>query len=386
MDDEGQLVEALPKLEVFAPARVTRNPKQPVTKNPQQQLTEDLQRHASENPQQILDPYQSPSVSSPAVGSELEFQLSDRQSWEQNRTLLSAIMTLPSWLVSFIVHLVLLLVLATCTYVASNDGTIFLELAQTADLGEPAVMEIALDEPVVSLDEPFEALESNEVIEPELPVSLPELYETADAFVAIEQPDFEPVVVERPEPPEKTAEETSEATNFFGTRSYGSDFVFVIDCSHSMSVEYRWDRAVSELVATLDQLDSKQKFLVLLYNDKNYTMFGAPDSQKLIPATTENKRRIRNWLGDATPFSGTRPAKSVRLALKKKPDAIYFLSDGELRDNTMFGLRKWNEPRKGPDGNKRLTPIHTILLGSNFGLVTMRTIAKENNGIFTHVR
>ena len=244
------------------------------------------------------------------------------------------------------------------------------------------------------MEDSFENLEDDDELGELPPVDLvevaplPELYETADPFVLAGLPEFEPVVVIQPEPPkEESKEKTSgKATEFFGTRSYGSDFVFVIDCSSSMSVKYRWRRAVRELVATLDQLDSEQKFLVLLYNDKNYMMFGAPNSQRLIWATDENKRLIRNWLGEATPFSGTRPGKSVRLALKKNPDAIYFLSDGELRDNTMFDLRHWNAPKEGPDGLRRKIPIHTVLLGSNFGLETMRTIAEENNGIFTKVQ
>ena len=376
MDDNGPLTGVLPKLEVFAPARLAPRPRPSVDSSSVPNASG-----------------AAPNVPDSNNSSTLEFGAAEDLSSGVNDTLWTAMMALPSWLVSFIVHLVLLLVLATCTYVAQHEGPIFLELAQTPSSSEPSVMEISIEDP--ALDDPFESLESEDeedlIAETELPpidleeqASLPEIYETADPFLVTELPEFwsEPVV------PVKTAsqKEGDGGTEFFGTRSYGSEFVFVIDCSDSMSADYRWDRAVTELVATLDQFDDKQKFLVMLYNDRNFMMFGAPSDQKLIPATAENKRRISEWLGAAMPFAGTRPASSVRLALRKKPDAIYFLSDGELRDNTMFGLRQWNEPRKGPDGIKRLTPIHTILLGSNFGRRTMRTIAEENNGIFTHVR
>ena len=370
MDDDGQLTGVPPKLEVLAPVRTTSRPR-PAQGPIRARAANSNASHASNN-------------------SSLEFGPStDGVTWERNRSLLAVVTTLPSWMVSFIVHLALILALATYTYVASNDGSIFLEISQVAgdSPGESLSMEITLEDPEFQ-EESFESLESDEILEPELPTvdlseqaTLTEIEDIPDPFSVSGLPEFS----EKPAS-DATPKNSSEGIEFFGTRSYGSDFVFVIDCSSSMSVQYRWDRAVEELVATLDQLDKKQKFLVLLYNDHNFVMFGSGPGQKLIPANRENKRRIKNWLDDATPFAGTKPGDSIKLALKKKPDAIYFLSDGELRDRTMFDLRFWNVPRRGPDGHKRLTPIHTILLGSNFGRKTMRTIAEENNGIFTHVR
>jgi len=92
------------------------------------------------------------------------------------------------------------------------------------------------------------------------------------------------------------------------------------------------------------------------------------------------------WLGRQRPRGGTLPANTMKLALSKKPDAIYFLSDGELADDTMFRLKTWNAPQKDAKGVPRQIPIHTVLLGSRFGFLTMKTIADENNGIFTAVR
>jgi len=193
-------------------------------------------------------------------------------------------------------------------------------------------------------DELFESLKPEGILELGLPTvdlsdqaTLPEIQDIVDPFSVAGLPEFSSKPTSDASP-----KNSSEGIEFFGTRSYGSDFVFVIDCSSSMSVQYRWDRAVDELAATLDQLDSKQKFLVLLYNDRNYVMFGSGSSQKLIAASPENKRWIKYWLDAATPFAGTKSGASIKLALKKKPDAIYFLSDGELRDNTAFDLKFWN--------------------------------------------
>ncbi len=373
MDDDGPLTGVLPKLEVLAPLRVVKRQQS----QPDPGAADSAQANVNSKDSSSLD-------------------FDNDESWEPNRGLFAALMMLPSWLMSFIVHLALLLVLATCTYVAQHDGSIFLEFAETENPGEMMVADITFEE--LTIEDSLESMEATELLESELPTvelsdqaALPDLYDTADPFVMTGLPEFSSESIAGTD---HGPHDASESTEFFGTKSYGSDFVFVIDRSSSMA-QYsgtslgqlsRWEQAVNELLDTLDQLDRKQKFLVLLYNDRNYVMFGAPTDQKLIAATKENKRRIRNWLSDQVPFAGTRPGTSIRLALRKKPDAIYFLSDGELRDNTMFGLREWNRLRKGPDGIKRLTPIHTILLGSNFGRETMRTIAEENNGIFTHAR
>ena len=380
MDDKGQLTGVLPRLEVLAPARVAPTPARVAT--PPARVAPSA-APAQPNPGSETSAAVPPSSS-------LDFREREDSPERSVGGFGPTLMAMPSWLVSFIVHLTLLLVLATCTLVAHHDGPIFLEFSQTPVSNEPSVMEVSIEEP--ASEDPFESLESDDalVMDLDLPpvdlqehAKLPEMFDEIDAFDVSGLPEFssEPVVVKK-----AASQKGNESTEFFGTPSYGSDFVFVIDCSDSMSREYRWERAVKELVATLEQLDKKQKFLVMLYNTQSYMMFGAPDDQKLIAATEANKRRIKTWLNSARPFSGTRPAKSMQLALRKKPDAIYFLSDGELRDDTMFGLRTWNVARKDPDGIKRLTPIHTILLGSNFGRQTMKTIADENNGIFTHVR
>ena len=309
-----------------------------------------------------------------------------------------AVAALPSWLVSFMVHLALILILALWTWGAHQDQAIHLEIAEIGDSQfDSMTMQIEFEE--ATLEDSMDAMESPDVdetdmaLEVELEETVPEIMDDAtDPYAMTELPEFA-MPTAKPnagaDAPGKQAmgrdAPQGSGTEFFGTKSYGSDFVFVIDASSSMMSFYRWNRAVRELEATLGLLDEDQNFLVLLYNNRAYMMFGAPTDQKLIPATKENKKKISQWLQAAQPFGGTEPGEAVRLALGKKPDAIYFLSDGELRDNTMFNLRFWNKAIKGADGLARKIPIHTILLGSNSGRLTMKTIAEENNGIFTSV-
>ena len=219
MDDDGQLTGVLPKLEVLAPVRTSR-PK-PAQGPIRARAANSNASHASSN-------------------SSLEFGPStDGVTWERNRSLLAVVTTLPSWMVSFIVHLALILALATYTYVASNDGSIFLEISQVASdsPGESLSMEITLEDPELQ-EESFESLESDEILEPELPTvdlseqaTLTEIEDIPDPFSVSGLPEFS----EKPAS-DATPKNSSEGIEFFGTRSYGSDFVFVIDCSSSMSV------------------------------------------------------------------------------------------------------------------------------------------------------
>ena len=64
----------------------------------------------------------------------------------------------------------------------------------------------------------------------------------------------------------------TEQTLFFGTAAKGNRFVFVVDNSSSMKGG-RLERAVAELVKTVDGLSARQSFYVIFVSDKTYPMF-----------------------------------------------------------------------------------------------------------------
>lgn len=411
MNREGSAIRATSKLEVISP----KSPLSRLEENSQIRAERKARRKGRNNPstlplpqistrkkqRPVIDPdSQATTLGETGGPAESHVPVTDTG---RPKTLLDFVNSLPSWLVSFVVHLALILILAICTFSTDLANPIFLEVSQIdTNRFESMTMEIQLDEPV--LEEMAESLEEPELdselppLELDLLEPVPEPIESEDEFEVIELAEFankqappslpaggDPVADAVANENGNTGAAEGDATEFFGAKSYGSDFVFVIDASSSMMNNYRWTRAVRELLDTVEQLEEDKNFLVLLYNDRSYMMFGAPEDQKLIPATKENKGKITEWLSNATPFGGTQPGRSMQIALQKKPDAIYFLSDGELRDNTMFNLRTWNKPKMGKDGLKRKISIHTILLGSMNGFRTMKTIAAENNGIFTPV-
>jgi hypothetical protein len=60
--------------------------------------------------------------------------------------------------------------------------------------------------------------------------------------------------------------------SFFGIRAEGQRFVYVVDCSGSMTGA-PYDRASQELVRSLAALSKTQEFFVILYSDDSYPMF-----------------------------------------------------------------------------------------------------------------
>lgn len=174
----------------------------------------------------------------------------------------------------------------------------------------------------------------------------------------------------------------SKGTSFFGIEGSGDRLVFVVDCSGSMGYEMRFERAVYELGQSLRLMDDNHEFLVVLYNDRIYPMLDTPLMQtKAIKATEKNVERVLKWVKYQRPSGSTFPARAIRGSLEVQPTSVFFLSDGELADDTIGMLRKLNISDSGTGVRK--VPVHTITLGSNgLGAGMMKLIADENDGQF----
>ncbi len=175
----------------------------------------------------------------------------------------------------------------------------------------------------------------------------------------------------------------TKGTSFFGLESRGDRLVFVVDCSGSMGYERRFERAKYELGQSLRLMEANQEFLVVLYNDGIYPMLDTPlKKTKPIRATDRNVKLVMEWIDFQTPAGFTLPARAIRGSLEIKPSSIFFLSDGELDDDTVEMLRELNVSNSATGARK--VPVHTITLGSTgAGAGTMKQIAQENDGRFT---
>lgn len=170
--------------------------------------------------------------------------------------------------------------------------------------------------------------------------------------------------------------------NFFGSYAVGEKFVFVLDSSTSMTGE-RWIYACQELMDSVSRLEPNQKFFVICFDYKTTCMFNMPVSRvKFQENTSEIRARLKRWLATHPLGPRTHPAQAVTLALEMHPDAIFMLSDGEIRDDTISVLRNIN----GFSTERRQVPIHTVHLMSLEGRESLQVIATENAGTFTPIQ
>ncbi|MDA7928466.1 hypothetical protein N9B54_00780 [Mariniblastus sp.] len=293
---------------------------------------------------------------------------------------------MPSWLWSTILHLIVLLILAWFTL---NDPvaqeSIVLDVSESSESFIIEMTDFVLEDVVM---EEAVGFEMNEVgkMEFEAPDLSTALMENVPlGFVELDLSSLDELGGAEGEEigGELASTNGSSKAKFFGIRSYGKKFVFVIDCSGSMKGS-RWRRAVTELREAVNGLEEDQEFLVLLYNTQTKVMLDANlQSAGMSVATADNKRRMLYWLKKQVPNGSTFPGPAVYAALKLRPDAIFLLSDGLLKDNTVNWLKQWNAPIP-VDGNYdtgKVIPMNTISLDDQ-GEWVMRTIANQNGGVF----
>jgi hypothetical protein len=158
---------------------------------------------------------------------------------------------------------------------------------------------------------------------------------------------------------------------FFGQRSRGNRIIYVIDRSGSMADSFDFLR--TELKRSIGDLSHSQKFHVILFNDAFIEM----PPGKLVPAIAANKRRCFDFLDQVHPGGMTDPIPAMRRAFRKKPDLIFFLTDGEFSPALLVELRKWNKKERV----RIFTLAYIYASGSNL----LKKIASEHGGTYTFV-
>jgi hypothetical protein len=152
--------------------------------------------------------------------------------------------------------------------------------------------------------------------------------------------------------------EGSTQLSVFGVTGTGSKFVFVFDRSGSMEgyAGRPLAAAKSELIRSLEALDSIHQFQIIFYNE-NPSIF-TPDggTPRLIWGDEQGKRLAARFVRGITAGGGTHHMEALKLALRMRPDVIFFLTDADeprLTTRDLAELRRQN----------RSTVIHTIEFG-----------------------
>ncbi len=186
-------------------------------------------------------------------------------------------------------------------------------------------------------------------------------------------------------------------TEYFGTVAHGDRFVYILDKSISMNWNRhgrpgpgsRFDRARYELLRTVEKLSPGQEFYVILFSWTTRRMFDdLSPTPETIPATAENKQRLRQWLEGIEMGSGTDPRDAIVIALSIAPDAVFLLSDGDFngaeRGTHLFQGHPTPEELV-EQLNQPYTPIHTIAYENPTSKERMEELAELSGGKYRYI-
>lgn len=177
--------------------------------------------------------------------------------------------------------------------------------------------------------------------------------------------------------------------SFFGVKSSGRRFVFVVDSSNSMR-NGKFDAAKEELLYAVRRLSPDQFFYVIFFDHDaermTLTPGGEPDPTA-VSATVANIKRLETWLATVKNELRTDPGDAMKFAVEMLPDAIFLLSDGQFTDRgrTERYLAENNVLNDPVDGRKPKVVINTLAFWARDGEPTMKKLAELYRGTYRFV-
>ncbi len=261
---------------------------------------------------------------------------------------------MPGWMVSTLVHVVVLLVLAVYTLppiprpqyehqlvlsecVEPIDDPQLMPL-DSVELSEPDSSEPPLEDPnlLESLDEaPLDDLPPDLMLDEPMDLAPHDPALDATGETTAENSQTAPNhsgdsdSKSRSQPP-KNRPKPKDATKFYGKNVVGDSFVFLIDNSPSMKGQ-RIQVALQQVMMAVASMEKRQKFYVICYSDKAYPMFIPEVEMGLLTATSRNKKRLSEWLQTVRlqPPKQTGIKDALKTAFELKPSTICCLTDGD---------------------------------------------------------
>jgi hypothetical protein len=172
------------------------------------------------------------------------------------------------------------------------------------------------------------------------------------------------------------------AASFFGVEARGTRFSYIVDVSGSMDIGVgvgelrRIDVLKTELGKSLAALLENAYFFVALFSDDAKPMGGKTEWTS---ASDAGKAWARRTVPLIVAEGATEPINAFKLVfrMRPKPDAIYFMTDGEFSDDYVSEIARLNAEWR--------VPIHCITLVSREGVKNMKKIAEQSGGTYAHV-
>jgi Ca-activated chloride channel family protein len=170
-------------------------------------------------------------------------------------------------------------------------------------------------------------------------------------------------------------------TPFFGIVDIGSRFVYVIDCSGSMFSHDAIKAAKNELVNSLRTLNRAQQFQIVFYStEQKWLKVPGKVDFRFFSADEISLRRANEFIAEIQPDGGTQHLTAIELALRLRPDVLFFLTDGGKPGLSSVDLEELKRL------NERHTRIHCVQFRSDddedavAAEEFLRKLAAQNDG------
>jgi len=308
----------------------------------------------------------------------------------------SGLRFLPSWLVSTIVHTAVMLTLALIVLPKEN-ARLHLSLNATPDPVVEELTEVEITQQIfpdeIATDD-FSKIPNPGITDFGEPARLPttELAAVGPVGAQNDVTNIGMLFGDQGQGMSDAGIGTGSA-EFFGVKSSGNRFVFVVDGSNSMGRRNKWEKCKEELLAAVEKLDDRHYFYVFLFSRDTHRMFGDDRlMESMVRASPDNISRLRSWLYLYELKNGTVPLGGMKEALEElRPDAIYLLSDGQFTDrraseNYILDFAKAQGDQPDPvTGMYHRTVVNTIAFDSRRGEVVLEGIADAYGGSYRFV-
>lgn len=164
--------------------------------------------------------------------------------------------------------------------------------------------------------------------------------------------------------------------SFFGVEATGSRIVYIVDISGSMLGE-KLTATKIELIESISGLLEHMSFHVIFYSSDAYPIGGR---RKWLDARDSGKSWAVRQIEDVSAQGGTVPwpAFAAAFAMRPRPDAIYFMTDGQFDPNIRDQIAYANR-------GETSIPIHCITFVDPSAAQLMRSIADDSGGTYSHV-
>ena len=165
-------------------------------------------------------------------------------------------------------------------------------------------------------------------------------------------------------------------TSFFGVEARGNRIAYLCDISGSMTGG-KLATLKQQLINSLDGLTEGSQFIIIFFESRALPL---GQQERWIDANRKNKEWAETQIRQVEARGGTNPEPGFvsAMALRPRPDAVFFMSDG-LFDEAVVGRVAVLQ-----SSGKRV-PVHCIGFGERGSEPLMRRIAEGSGGSYTFV-